>query len=115
MKTVLKRFWMGYSILGAIWLTFTIGSMIIFRPFNSTNVSTGRIIDLKEATWGNITEVYALIETEDKKGTVWTKIYDPGRKLGDRVEIEISADESDYSYIHSHIIKPLGVQAEPVE
>lgn len=105
MKRALKIFWIFYSAAGAIWLTFSIISVGGLRLKTKRHAVSGHVEQTHKASWDGCHEVYALVKTDDGKGTVWARIYRPGIENGDNVSVEISEDGFGGSRFIQSVIK----------
>jgi len=101
-KKWLKVLWGIYSAIGAIWLTFSIVSLVFLNRSTEHDVS-GKIQETIETEWDGFKEVHAVVETKDGKGNVMVKIYRAGSEKGDEVSLEISTRDRAGGYIYSKI------------
>jgi hypothetical protein len=105
-EKALKLSWIIYSAAGANWLTFTIISVGGMKLKSKKYTASGNVEEIHQASWDGVDEVYALIKTEDGKGTLWAKIYRAGIENGGKVSVEISENGFGESrYIHTRVMK----------
>ena len=96
--------WRVYYILGAVWLTFSIVSVGIFhRPHRETVPGTVR--EIIKTEWDGITQVHAIIETQDDKGNVLAKLYRAGIETNETISVNISTGGGRSSYVHASVMK----------
>jgi len=102
MKKALTIIWKAYSILGAVWLTFSILSVGIFhRPRKET--VPGTVKEIIKTEWDGITQVHAIIETQDDKGNVLAKLYRAGIETNETISVNISTGGGSKSYLHASV------------
>ncbi|MCF7818348.1 MAG: hypothetical protein K9M54_10755 [Kiritimatiellales bacterium] len=103
MKKILIKIWNIYCVVGAVWLTFSILSIGVFHRPNKKEVQ-GAVKEIIETEWNGISQVHAIIETEDGKGNVLAKLYKVGVESNDTVAVKISSGGSSRSYIHASVM-----------
>lgn len=103
MKKILKIIWNLYCIAGAIWLTFSVLSVGIIHRSNKYEVP-GIVTEIIKTEWNGITEVHALIDTQDDKGNVLARLYRAGIETNDTIIVNISTGKGSASYIHASVM-----------
>ena len=103
MKKTLRIIWNIYCHIGAGWLAFTILSLCVFHQTHKEQVP-GTVKEIIKTEWDGITEVHALIETEDNKGNVLAKLYRAGIETNDTITVNLSTSGRSRSHIHASVL-----------